>query len=88
MKNSTPPALLPALFAGVALALGLGSFEGSAVQGILPYIAGGLATSSDHALWTLTYYIVHWSLGITLMPWTTARFGARRVFQGAVVIAT
>lgn len=87
MKNSAPPALLPALFAGVALALGLGSFEGSAVQGILPYIAGGLATSSDHALWTLTYYIVHWSLGITLMPWTTARFGARRVFQGAVVIA-
>ncbi len=85
MKDRT--ARLPALFTGVALALGLGSFEGSAVQGILPYIAGGLSTSSDHALWTLTYFIVHWSLGITLMPWSTARFGARRVFQGAVAIA-
>ncbi|MHB8253045.1 MAG: MFS transporter [Acidiferrobacter sp.] len=88
MKNASQSIPLPALFAGVALALGLGSFEGMAVFGILPYVAGGLATSSDHALWTVTYFIVSWSLGITLMPWTTARFGARRVFQGAVLIAT
>jgi hypothetical protein len=70
------------LFAGGGLALGMGSFDGASVQGIFPYVAGGLSTSSDHALWTLTYFIVHWSLGITLMPWTTARFGMRRVFQG------
>ncbi|MBU2786385.1 MAG: MFS transporter [Acidithiobacillus ferriphilus] len=75
------------LFAGVGLALGMGSFDGASVQGIFPYVAGGLSTSSDHALWTLTYFIVHWSLGITLMPWTTARFGMRRVFQAAVTVA-
>lgn len=75
------------LFAGVGLALGMGSFDGASVQGIFPYVAGGLSTSSDHALWTLTYFIVHWSLGITLMPWTTARFGMRRVFQMAVTVA-
>ncbi|WP_337588875.1 MFS transporter [Acidithiobacillus thiooxidans] len=75
------------LFAGVALALGMGSFDGASVQGIFPYVAGGLSTSNDHALWTLTYFIVHWSLGITLMPWTTQRFGMRRVFQMAVMVA-
>ncbi|MDD5003188.1 MAG: MFS transporter [Acidithiobacillus sp.] len=75
------------LFAGVGLALGMGSFDGAALQGIFPYVAGGLSTSSDHALWTLTYFIVHWSLGISLMPWTTARFGMRRVFQVAVIVA-
>jgi Arabinose efflux permease len=75
------------LFAGVALALSMGSFDGASVQGIFPYVAGGLSTSSNHALWTLTYFIVNWSVGITLMPWTTQRFGMRRVFQMAVMIA-
>ncbi len=75
------------LFLGVGLALGLGSFDGAAVQGIFPYLAGGVATSSDHALWTLTYFIVNWSVGITLMPWTTARFGPRRVFAAACGLA-
>ncbi|WP_369573116.1 DHA2 family efflux MFS transporter permease subunit [Acidithiobacillus sp. IBUN Pt1247-S3] len=75
------------LFLGVALALALGSFDGAAVQGIFPYLAGGVATSSDHALWALTYFIVNWSVGITLMPWTSARFGARRVFFGACLLA-
>ncbi len=75
------------LFAGVGLALALGSFEGAGVQAIFPYVGGGLATSSDHALWTLTYFVVHWSLGIALMPWSVRRFGERRVFQGAVVLA-
>lgn len=78
---------LAALFAGVGLALGLGSFEGAAVQGIFPYLGGSLSTSSYDALWTLTYFVVHWSLGITLMPWTSRRFGQRAVFQGAVVLA-
>ena len=77
-----------ALFAGVGLALALGSFEGAGVQAIFPYIGGGLATSSYRALWTLTYYVVHWALGITLMPWSTLRFGRRRAFQGAMYLAT
>lgn len=76
------------LFLGVGLGLAMGSFDGAAVQGIFPYIAGGVATSSDHALWALTYFIVNWSVGITLMPWTHARFGARQVFLGACSLAT
>lgn len=81
----TPPPLLP-LFAGVGLALAVGSFEGAAVLGILPYIGGGLATSSDHALWTLTYFIVHWSLGITVMPWGMRRWGARRLYEMSIAL--
>lgn len=88
MQSIQPLSRTWPLFAGVALALAMGSFDGASVQGIFPYIAGGLSTSNDHALWTLTYFIVHWSLGITLMPWTTQRFGMRRVFQAAVTVAT
>lgn len=73
------------LFTGVGLALAIGSFEGASVLGILPYIGGGLATSSDHALWTLTYFIVHWSLGITVMPWSMRRWGPRRLFEFSVL---
>lgn len=87
VSSSASRARLFPLFAGVGLALGLGSFEGASVQGIFPYLAGGLSTSSDHALWALTYFIVHWSLGISLMPWTTARYGARRVFLVATAVA-
>ena len=87
MPAARPSSSLVPLFSGVGLALGLGSFEGAAVQGIFPYVAGGLSTSSYDALWTLTYFIVHWALGITLMPWTTARFGPRRAFQAAVIAA-
>ena len=81
------PVRLVFLFTGVGLALALGSFEGAGVQAIFPYIGGGLATSSYRALWPLTYFVVHWSLGITLMPWSTHRFGRRRVFRGAVWLA-
>ncbi len=76
------------LLTGVGLGLAMGSLNGAAVQGIFPYVAGGVATSSDHALWTLTYFIVNWSVGITIMPWTTARFGSRRVFVAACGLAT
>jgi EmrB/QacA subfamily drug resistance transporter len=88
VENTQPLSKIWPLFAGVGLALGMGSFDGASVQGIFPYVAGGLSTSSDHALWTLTYFIVNWSVGITLMPWTTQRFGMRRVFQVAVVVAS
>lgn len=57
------------------------------MQAIFPYIGGGLSTSGYRALWTLTYFVVHWSLGIALMPWSARRFGRRRLFQGAVALA-
>ncbi|MHB1513246.1 MAG: MFS transporter [Acidiferrobacter sp.] len=67
--------------------MALGSFEGASVQAIFPYVGGGLSTSGYRALWTLTYFVVHWSLGIALMPWSARRFGRRRLFQGAVMLA-
>lgn len=83
--HPNPPPLIP-LFVGVGLALAIGSFEGASVLGILPYIGGSLSTSSDHALWTLTYFIVHWSLGITVMPWCMRRWGARKLFELSVIL--
>ncbi|WP_235705385.1 MFS transporter [Acidiphilium iwatense] len=71
---------------GVGLGLGLGSFAGGALQSIYPYVAGTLATSSDHALWTLTYFLVHWALGIALMPWFSRKFGLKRLFILCVIM--
>ncbi|WP_414040101.1 DHA2 family efflux MFS transporter permease subunit [Acidithiobacillus sp. M4-SHS-6] len=87
MSNSAQP--MPwRLLAGVGLGLALGSFDGAALQAIFPYVAGGVSTSSDHAMWTLTYFVVNWAVGITIMPWTSARLGSRRAFLGACLIAT
>lgn len=72
--------------AGLGLGLGLGSLAGGALQSIYPYVAGTLATSSDHAVWTLTYFVVHWALGITLMPWFSQKFGLKRLFLLAMVM--
>ncbi len=71
---------------GLGLGLGMGSFAGGALQSIYPYVAGTLATSSDHALWTLTYFLVHWALGIALMPWFSRKFGLKRLFILAMTV--
>jgi len=77
-------ALIP-MTLGLGLGLGMGSFTGGALQSIYPYVAGTLATSSDHALWTLTYFLVHWALGIALMPWFSKKFGLKRLFILAMI---
>lgn len=75
------------LLTGVGLGLALGSFDGAALMALFPYVAGGVSTSSNHALWTLDYFVVSWAVGITIMPWTSARFGSRWVFLGACLVA-
>jgi DHA2 family multidrug resistance protein len=77
-------ALVP-MTIGLGLGLGMGSFTGGALQSIYPYVAGTLATSSDHALWTLTYFLVHWALGIALMPWFAKKLGLKRLFIIAII---
>lgn len=74
------------LTAGACLGLAVGSFCGGSLQSIYPYIAGSLGTSSDHALWTLTYFLIHWALGIALMPWFARRFGYRLLFIASMVL--
>jgi DHA2 family multidrug resistance protein len=79
LKSPAKVALVP-MTIGLGLGLGMGSFTGGALQSIYPYVAGTLATSSDHALWTLTYFLVHWALGIALMPWFSKKFGLKHLF--------
>lgn len=78
-------AIVP-LTIGLCLGLALGAFTGGALQSIYPYVAGTLATSSDHALWTLTYFLIHWALGIALMPWFSRRLGFKRLFMLSMVV--
>ncbi|MGC9271223.1 DHA2 family efflux MFS transporter permease subunit [Acidiphilium sp.] len=84
--ETRPKVALVPLTLGAGLGLGLGSFAGGALQSIYPYVAGTLATSSDHALWTLTYFLVHWALGIALMPWFARKFGLKRLFILSMIV--
>lgn len=71
----------PLMFFGVGLALGTSSFVAVSVQNIFPYIAGSLATSDHHAVWVLTFMVMNWAIGSTLMPWVSARMGLRGAFN-------
>jgi DHA2 family multidrug resistance protein len=83
--DDTGVRLVP-MTAGLGLGLGLGSLAGGGLQSIYPYVAGTLATSSDHAVWTLTYFLVHWALGIALMPWFSRKFGLKRLFLLCMIV--
>lgn len=74
------------LFIGVGLALSASSFIAVAVQNIFPYLAGSLTTSDHHAVWVLTFMVMNWAMGTTLMPWVSARFGIRRTFNLSVIL--
>ncbi|ABQ31230.1 DHA2 family efflux MFS transporter permease subunit [Acidiphilium multivorum] len=78
-------ALVP-MTIGACLGLAAGSFCGGSLQSIYPYVAGRLATSSDHALWTLTYFLIHWALGIALMPWFARKLGFKRLFLASMIM--
>ncbi|MFA7657207.1 MAG: hypothetical protein WCX89_11155, partial [Acidithiobacillus thiooxidans] len=63
--NNRPSSLL---FFGVGLALATSAFIAVAVQNIFPYLAGSLTTSDHHAVWVLTFMVMNWAVGSTLMP--------------------
>lgn len=73
------------LFWGVGLALSTSAFIAVAVQNIFPYLAGSLTTSDHHAVWVLTFMVMNWAVGSTLMPWVSARIGIRGAFNGSVL---
>ncbi len=83
--NGQKVALVP-MTIGACLGLAAGSFCGGSLQSIYPYVAGRLGTSSSHALWTLTYFLIHWALGIALMPWFARKLGFKRLFLGSMVM--
>ena len=43
---------------------------------MLPYIAGAYSTSLDHAIWSLTFYLLAWALAVVPATWLYQRFGA------------
>ncbi|OCX75126.1 MFS transporter [Acidithiobacillus thiooxidans] len=71
---------------GVALALSSASFVSVSVQSVFPYIAGSLAISQSNAVWTLTFLVVHWALGILVMPHIADRIGLSKTFKTAIAI--
>ncbi|MCL4526330.1 MAG: MFS transporter [Gammaproteobacteria bacterium] len=48
---------------------------------MLPYIAGAYSTSLDHAIWSLTFYLLAWALAVVPATWLYQRFGELRMFQ-------
>lgn len=47
---------------------------------MLPYIAGAYSTSLDHAVWSLTFYLLAWALGVVPATWVYQRFGEVRTY--------
>ncbi len=47
---------------------------------MLPYIAGAYSTSLDHAVWSLTFYLLAWALGVVPATWAYQRFGEVRTY--------
>ncbi|OYW07478.1 MAG: MFS transporter, partial [Acidiphilium sp. 37-67-22] len=85
-KRSDGEVALVPMTIGACLGLAAGSFCGGSLQSIYPYVAGRLATSSDHALWTLTYFLIHWALGIALMPWFARKLGFKSLFLASMIM--
>ncbi len=53
---------------------------------MLPYIAGAYSTSLDHAVWSLTFYLLAWALAIVPATWLYQRFGELRMFQFSLLL--
>lgn len=85
------PSALPALR---SLLLGLGLSGGMIIASwslawsipMLPYLAGAYSTSLDHAVWSLTFYLVAWALGAVPATWLYRRIGELRSFQLSIAL--
>src|SRR6195256_1127005 len=51
----------------------------------LPYMQGGLSSTSDQITWVLTSYIVAAAIMTAPVGWLSARFGQRAVFVGSLI---
>src|ERR1700689_532985 len=77
----------PLWFAGVLLALSdfLGVLDITITNVSLPNIAGGLAVSPSQGTWVITSYAVAEAIMVPLSGWLAQRFGAGRLFVGALL---
>ncbi len=54
----------------------------------LPYIAGGLAVSSDEASWVITTYLVANAVSLTASTYLAEAFGRKKIYMICVVLFT
>ncbi|MDB5445388.1 MAG: emrB [Phenylobacterium sp.] len=74
---------------GAALLLGLANFmvvlDTTIANVSVPHIAGGLAVSPSQGTWVITSYSVAEAITVPLTGWLVQRFGAVKVFTGAML---
>jgi DHA2 family multidrug resistance protein len=81
---------LPMILAVVTLGLAnfMAVLDISIANVSVPNIAGGLAVSPQEGTWVITSYAVAEAISVPLTGWLAGRFGATRLFIGAVISFT
>lgn len=74
------------ILSGLGLSLSTASFVSVSVQSVFPYLAGALSVNQSNAVWTLTFLVIHWALGILLMPHVSARIGLSHTYRIAIFL--
>src|SRR4051812_19154493 len=73
----------------IAMAVMFGTFmevlDTTVVNVALPHIAGSMSATVEEATWSLTSYLVANAIILPMTGWLAARFGRKRLVQGAVV---
>jgi DHA2 family multidrug resistance protein len=64
----------------VSIATFMQNLDITVVNVALPYIAGGLAVSTDEASWVVTTYLVAYAVIVTASSFLAQKFGRKRVF--------
>jgi DHA2 family multidrug resistance protein len=76
--------------AGILLSLAnfMAALDTTIANVSVPNIAGGLGVSANEGTWVITSYSVAEAITVPLTGWLAGRFGAVRVFVGAMVMFT
>jgi len=72
----------------VAMAAFMEVLDTSIANVALPYIAGGLGTSTDDSTWVLTSYLVSNAIVLPISGWLAVTFGRKRFFMVCLAIFT
>src|SRR5215472_16408851 len=72
----------------VAMAAFMEVLDTSIANVALPYIAGGLAASSDESTWVLTSYLAANAVVLPISGWLAVRFGRKRFFTLCILLFT
>jgi len=72
----------------VAMAAFMEVLDTSIANVALPYIAGGLGTSTDDSTWVLTSYLVSNAIVLPISGWLAVTFGRKRFFMICLTIFT